>query len=83
MEPLSDLGVVGMKPGFYVGSDDITFAEAGVPAFSFVHDPMEWERFHTEMDTFDGASIDDLKQAAVVVAVTAYGLAMRTARLPR
>ncbi len=82
MAPLSDLGVVGMKPGFYVGSDDITFAEAGVPAFSFVQDPMEWGRFHTEMDTFDGASIDDLKQAAVVVAVTAYGLAMREGRLP-
>jgi len=74
---------VGVKPGFYVGSDDISFAEAGVPAFSFVHDPIDRSVFHTELDTYDAAVIDDLKQAAVVVAVTAYHLAMRNEPLPK
>jgi len=83
IEPLSDLGVVGLKPGFYVGSDDISFAESGVPAFPFVHDELDWSAFHTELDTFDKVVVDDLMQAAVVVAVTAYHLAMRSEMLPR
>lgn len=83
LKPLSDLGVVGLKPGFFVGSDAQSFADAGVPAFSFVHDAIDPSVYHTEFDTFDAVQIDDLKQAAVVVAVTAYHLAMRPARLPR
>jgi hypothetical protein len=83
IEPLSDLGVVGLKPGFFVGSDDRSFADAGVPAFSFVHDKIDRSVYHTEFDTFDAIVIDDLKQAAVVVAATAYHLATRPEKLPR
>ena len=83
IEPLSDLGVVGLKPGFFVGSDDLSFADAGVPAFSFVHDAIDGSVYHTEFDTFDAIVIDDLQQAAVVVAVTAYHLATRPEQLPR
>ena len=80
---MSDLGVVGLKPGFSVGRDAQSFADAGVPAFQFVHDAIDPSVTHTEFDTFDAVLIDDLKQAAVVVAVTAYHLAMRPERLPK
>lgn len=83
LEPWSDPGVVGLKPGFFVGSDAQRFADAGVPAFQFVHDAIDPSVFHTEFDTFDAVQIDDLKRAAVVVAVTAYHLAMRPERLPK
>jgi hypothetical protein len=82
MRPLQDLGVVGLKPGFFVGSDDLTFAAAGVPSFPFVHD-QPFMGYHSEADNFDEVEIEDLKQAATVVAVTAYHLAMRNGRLPR
>lgn len=83
MSPLRDLGVVGLKPGYFVGSDDLTFAAAGVPAFPFVHDRIDATVYHTDADTYDAAALDDLKQAAVVVAVVAYHLATRADRLPR
>ena len=50
---------------------------------SIVHDAIDPSVYHTDFDTFDAVQIDDLKQAAVVVAVTAYHLAMRPERLPR
>lgn len=83
MRPLQDLGVVGLKPGYFVGSDDISFAAAGVPAFPFVHDEINTWAYHTDADTFDRVALDDLKQAAVVLAVVAYHLAARAERLPR
>lgn len=82
MRPLRHLGVVGIKPGFFVGSDDRNFAAAGVPAFPFVHDkPVQV--YHTDADTYDAVQLEGLKQSAIVVAVSAYHLAMRDDRLPR
>ena len=82
MRPLRHLGIVGIKPGFFVGSDDRNFAAAGVPAFPFVHDDPVLV-YHTDADTHEAIQLADLKQSAIVVAVTAYQLAMRDERLPR
>jgi carboxypeptidase Q len=38
---------------------------------------------HTDLDTFDHLALEDLRQAAVVVAATAYELAMRDEMIPR
>ncbi len=38
---------------------------------------------HTYIDTYDNLMLDDLKQAAVVVAATVYHLAMRDEMVPR
>jgi hypothetical protein len=38
---------------------------------------------HTELDVYDHLMLDDLKQAAVVVASTVYHLAMRDEMMPR
>lgn len=82
MRPFESLGVVGMKPGFFVGSDEKSFAAMGVPAFPFVHDhPVQV--YHTDADTYDFIEIEDLKQAAIIVAATAYHLAVRDELLPR
>ena len=57
----------------------------GFPGFNFIQDPIEYgiNTHHTELDTFDHLVIEDLQQAAVVVAATVYALAMRDEMMPR
>ena len=83
--PFRDLGVVAVKHGDTGGTDHLSFDEAGVPGFNFIQDPIDYgtHTHHTTADTFERLLLDDLRQAAVVVAATAYHLAMRDKMMPR
>ena len=83
--PFRDLGVIGVRRADTGGSDHLAFDDLGIPGFGFVQDPMEYSFWthHTDIDTYDHLSFDDLRQAAVIVAATAYHLAMRDEMLPR
>ena len=83
--PFRDLGVVGVRHGNPGGTDHLSFDAAGVPGFNFIQDPIDYgtETHHTTADTYDRLQIADLEQAAVVVAYTAYELAMRDEMMPR
>ena len=83
--PFRDLGVVAVRHGNTGGTDHLSFDAAGIPGFNFIQDPIEYgiNTHHTDLDTFDHLVLDDLKQAAVVVAATAYHLAMRDEMVPR
>jgi Zn-dependent M28 family amino/carboxypeptidase len=83
--PFRDLGVVAVRHGNTGSTDHIAFDAAGIPGFNFIQDPIEYSIYghHTELDTFDHLLLDDLRQAAVVVASTAYALAMREEMMPR
>ncbi len=83
--PFRDLGVVAVRHGNTGGTDHLAFDRAGIPGFNFIQDPIEYgiNTHHTELDTFDHLVIEDLMQAAVVVASTAYHLAMREEMMPR
>ncbi|MBI4539126.1 MAG: M20/M25/M40 family metallo-hydrolase [Gemmatimonadetes bacterium] len=83
--PFKDLGVVAVKAGDTGGTDHLSFDRVGVPGFNFIQDPIEYSTrtHHTNADTFERLVIDDLRQAAVVVAYTAYHLAMRDEMMPR
>jgi len=83
--PFRDLGVVAVKHGNTGGTDHLSFDAAGIPGFNFIQDPIDYGTFthHTAADTYERLVIDDLKQAAVVVAATAYELAMRDEMMPR
>jgi carboxypeptidase Q len=83
--PFRDLGVVAVRHGNTGGTDHLAFDAAGIPGFNFIQDPIEYglRTHHTYIDTYDHLMIDDLKQAAVVVAATAYQLAMRDEMMPR
>jgi hypothetical protein len=83
--PFKDLGVVGVWDRNTGGTDHLSFDGAGIPGFNFVQDPIEYgtRTHHTFVDTYDHLLIDDLMQAAVVVAATAYQLAMRDEMMPR
>ncbi len=83
--PFRDLGVVSVWHRNTGGTDHLAFDGAGIPGFQFIQDPIEYSQrhHHTYLDTYDHMLIDDLMQSAVVVAATAYQLAMRDEMLPR
>lgn len=83
--PFKDLGVVAVRHGNTGGTDHLAFDAVGVPGFNFIQDPIEYSirTHHSNADTFERLVIDDLKQAAVVVASTVYHLAMRDEMMPR
>jgi len=83
--PFRDLGVVSVWNRNTGGTDHLAFDAAGIPGFQFIQDPIEYSQrhHHTYLDTYDHMLIEDLIQSAVVVAATAYQLAMRDELLPR
>ncbi len=83
--PFRDLGVVAVKHGNTGGTDHLAFDRVGIPGFNFIQDPIEYNTrtHHTFADRYERLVIDDLKQAAVIVAATVYQLAMRDEMMPR
>lgn len=83
--PFQDLGVVVVRRGNTGGTDHLAFDAAGVPGFNFIQDPIEYDTrtHHTDADSYERLVLDDLKQAAAVVAYTVYHLAMRDEMMPR
>jgi hypothetical protein len=85
LSPFKDLDVVVTRHGNTGGTDHLAFDAVGVPGFNFIQDPIEYSirTHHSNADTFERLVIEDLKQAAVVVASTVYHLAMREGMMPR
>ena len=83
--PLRDLGMTMVSPRADCGGDCRPFAEVGLPAPVFRHDPLDYDTrtHHTNMDTYEHLVPDDLRQAAVIVATMLYNTAMREEMLPR
>jgi Zn-dependent M28 family amino/carboxypeptidase len=83
--PLRDLGVTILSPRPVTSTDHLSFDNAGVPAFQFLVDRLEYNArtHHSNMDTFDRVQRDDMVQQATVIAVFAYDAAMRDEKLPR
>lgn len=83
--PLKDLGVTTISLRNTGATDHIPFDAVGIPGFQFIQDPIEYETrtHHTNMDVYDHLMIDDLKQAATVVAWFVYNAANRPEKLPR
>ncbi len=85
IEPLRDLGVTTLAGRSVSGSDYVSFDNAGIPAFQFIQDRLEYNSrtHHSNMDYLDRVQRDDVLQMAVVVASFAYNTAMRDEKLPR
>jgi carboxypeptidase Q len=66
-------------------TDHLSFDNAGVPAFQFMVDRLEYNSrtHHSNMDTFDRVQREDMVQQGAVIAVFAYNAAMRDEKLPR
>jgi carboxypeptidase Q len=85
IEPLKDLGVSTITMRDTGSTDHVPFDEAGIPAFQFIQDPLDYfaRTHHSNMDVLEHAQRDDLMQAAVVMASFVYNTAMRDEKLPR
>ncbi|HEX9006496.1 MAG TPA: M20/M25/M40 family metallo-hydrolase, partial [Bacteroidota bacterium] len=84
LAPFQDLGASTVTAANTGGTDHLSFDQVGLPGFQFIQDPLEYGRtYHTNFDTFERASPDDLKQSAVIMAAFAYDAAMRDEKLPR
>lgn len=85
LEPFADMGATGISKNNTGSTDHISFDAVGIPGFQFIQDPLEYETktHHSNMDVYDHLSIEDLKQAAAVIAGFVYNTAMRDEKLPR
>jgi Zn-dependent M28 family amino/carboxypeptidase len=85
LAPFRDLGVTTITIRDTGGTDHLSFAQVGLPAFQFIQDDLDYGTVthHSSADTFEHAVPADLMQAAVVIASVVYHAANRPDRLPR
>ena len=85
MKPWHDVGATIVTQRNTGSTDHISFDAVGLPGFQFVQDELDYftNVHHTDLDTYDHASADDLKQASAIMASFVYNAAMRPTMLPR
>lgn len=85
MEPFTDLGASTVTIRNTGSTDHISFDEVGIPGFQFIQDGLEYgtRTHHTNMDSYDRISSNDLMQASIIMASFVYHTAMRDEKLPR
>ena len=85
LEPFADLGATTVTSHNTGSTDHLSFDAVGIPGFQFVQDPLDYETLthHSNMDVFDHLNIDDMKQAAIIIAAFVYNAATRDDMLPR
>lgn len=88
LQPLAGLGAAGAAASSsrrLGGTDSTSFSSAGLPAIGLFQDPIEYfgQTWHTNLDTYERAVPEDLKQASAVVAALVWQLASADERLPR
>lgn len=62
-------------------TDHMSFDAVGLPGFQFIQDRLRTQ--HSNMDSYEYLSADDLKQSATIVAAFVYNAAMRDQKIPR
>jgi Zn-dependent M28 family amino/carboxypeptidase len=83
-EPWHHLGFTTVIHRYYTSTDHIPFDEAGIPAFQFIQDPLEWGRgSHRVMDFLDRLVPDNIRHNAILMAWFAYKTANLEEKLVR
>ena len=85
LQPFTDVGIVASRLHPTSGTDHLSFDRVGVPGFQFIQDPLEYgiRSHHSQVDTYERLVLEDLKQAATIVAWTVYTIANRDEMMPR
>ncbi len=83
--PFHDLGASTVTIHSTGSTDHLSFDAVGIPGFQFIQDPIDYETrtHHSNFDTYDHLKMDDLKQAATIMAAFVYNTAMRDEMMPR
>ena len=83
MKPIESLGFQYLSPRSTGGTDHMSFTRAGLPAYQFIQDELEYGRtYHTIMDTYERLSLSDLKLDATIVAWLVACAANDPGRIP-
>jgi len=85
LQPFAELGASTVTIKNTGSTDHIAFDEVGIPGFQFIQDPLEYgtRTHHTNMDSYDRVSANDLMQASVIMASFVFNTAQRDKRMPR
>ncbi|WP_177204063.1 M20/M25/M40 family metallo-hydrolase [Sphingobium sp. AP50] len=85
IEPLKDLGVTQVFDEPFYPADQSTFTEIGLPGVMFLHDPLEYftRARHSNLDTMERISREDIAQVSTVLAIFLAQSAMADGVLPR
>lgn len=85
LEPLRDLGAGTVTLRGDTNTDHESFREAGIPAFGFLQDALEYDTrtHHTNVDVLDRLRREDLAQMAAVIAAIAWQAANSDDLVPR
>jgi hypothetical protein len=85
LEPFHDLGAATVAMKNTGSTDHLSFDAVGIPGFQFIQDPLDYmtRTHHSNHDTYEHLAINDLKQAAVIIAAFVYNTAMRKDMMPR
>jgi Zn-dependent M28 family amino/carboxypeptidase len=84
LAPVASLDADSIRDASKSGTDHLSFLPYGVPGFNFDQLSRGYNHtHHSQTDTYDKAVPGDLKQAAAVMAVTAWELANLPELLPR
>ncbi|UOE50632.1 M20/M25/M40 family metallo-hydrolase [Mucilaginibacter sp. SMC90] len=84
-QPFHDLGATTVANKYTGCTDHTSFDWAGIPGFEFIQDPIDYDNIthHSNQDNYDHLQIEDLKQAAIIVASFVYQAGNRPDLLPR
>jgi hypothetical protein len=84
-EPFKDLGAGTITIRNTGGTDHQSFDAVGIPGFQFIQDAMDYgtRTHHSNQDSYDRLSEDDLKQAATIIASFVYNTSQRQEMIPR
>lgn len=85
LQPLHDLGTTTVSMSNTGSTDHLSFDWAGIPGFQFIQDELDYETrtHHSELDDYEHLHMDDLEQAAIVVASFVYQAAICPSMIPR
>jgi carboxypeptidase Q len=83
--PFREMGASTLSISNTGGTDHLSFDAIGLPGFQFIQDEIEYETrtHHSNQDVFDRIQAEDMKQAAVIMAVFIYNTAMMDEKIPR
>ena len=82
--PWHPIGFTTVIHRYYTSTDHIPFDEAGIPAFQFIQDPLEWGRgSHRVMDFSERLVPDNIRHNAIIMAWFAYKTANLEEKLIR
>ena len=85
LEPFANMGAHTVTYVSTGSTDHVSFDAVGIPGFQFIQDSLHYltRTHHSNADTYEHLSAEDLKQASVIVAAFVYNTAMRDAMIPR